>query len=87
MCIVIDTHKFREGNILDAVNDDFQQLKTYVQLEEFYNKYENIFSYLCSFKISLIISNYKLANTLLVLKFIGKIKHRVKKRKTNMIKS
>jgi|LakMenEpi03Aug12_release.lakeMendotaPanAssembly.Ray.scaffolds.fasta_scaffold2047891_1 hypothetical protein len=84
MCIVIDTHKFREANLLDAVNEDFQQLKTYAHLEDFYNKYENIFSFLCSFKISIIISNYKLANTILVLKFISKIKYRLKKRKSNI---
>lgn len=81
MCIVIDTHNFRKAGMIDCVYEDFAQLKTYVQLEEFYNKYCNIFSYLCSFKISLIISNYKLANTILVLKFISKIKYRVNKRR------
>ena len=82
MCISIDSHKFRENNMLDVVNYDFEQLKTYSQLEEFYNKYENIFSSLCGFKINLIISNYKLSNTILVLKFISKIKYRINKRKS-----
>ena len=47
-------------------------------IEEFYNKYQDAFSYLCSFKISLILSNYKLAHTILVLKFISKIKYKWK---------
>jgi hypothetical protein len=68
--------------MLENVNEDFSQLKTYAQLDDFYNKYLDIFSYLCSFKISLIISNYKLANTILVLKFISKIRYRVNKRKS-----
>jgi hypothetical protein len=81
MCITIDTHKIRESNMLDAINNDFSQMTTYAQLEEFYNKYQDIFSYLCSFKISLIISNYKLSHTILVLKFISKIKYRINKKR------
>lgn len=82
MCIAIDAHKFRVNNMFDSVNSDFDELKTYSQLEEFYNKYENIFSSLCSFKISLIITNYKLSNTILVLRFISKIKYRINKKKS-----
>jgi hypothetical protein len=80
MCINIDMHKFKEANLLECVNNDLSFITNYTQLEEFYNKYCNIFSSLCSFKISLIITNYKLANTMLVLKFISKIKYRIKKR-------
>jgi hypothetical protein len=74
MCINIDSHKFRDANLLDAVNNDVMLLTSYTELEEFYNKYQNIFSSLCSFKISLIITDYKLANTMLVLKFISRIR-------------
>jgi hypothetical protein len=81
MCIMIDSHKFRKNNMFDDINYDFENLKTYSQLEEFYNKYQDIFSSLCSFKISLIISNYKLANTILIIKFISKIKYRINKKK------
>ena len=81
MCITIDTHKIRESNMLDDINNDFSRMTTYEQLEEFYNKYQDIFSYLCSFKISLIISNYKLSHTILVLKFISKIKYRINKKR------
>ena len=86
MCISIDTHKLLEANMLEVVNEDFSQLKTYAQLEEFYNKYQDTFSYLCSFKISLILSHYKLAHTILVLKFISKIKYRVNKRRAALNK-
>ena len=87
MCISIDTHKLLKANMLEVINEDFTQLKTYTQLEEFYNKYQDTFSYLCSFKISLILSNYKLAHTILVLKFISKIKYRVNKRRSTLKKS
>ena len=86
MCITIDTHKLLESNMLEIINNDFLKLTTYNHLEEFYNKYQDAFSYLCSFKISLILSNYKLAHTILVLKFISKIKYRVNKRKLELHK-
>ena len=58
--------------------DDFQKKNTYFsieQLEKFYEIYKNTFSNLCSFKLSLIISNYK------VITYVGQLIYTTRKDK------
>ena len=84
MLINIDNYRFVSNNKLEEVHEDIQKIMNLEDLENFYIKYENIFSSLCSFKIQLIITNYKLSNTILVIKFISSIKYRLKKKKLNL---
>lgn len=84
MLIDIDNYRFVSNNKLDEVHEDINKIMNLEDFENFYLKYENIFSSLCSFKIQLMITNYKLSNTILVIKFISKIKYRLKKKKLNL---
>jgi hypothetical protein len=84
MLINIDNYRFVSNNKLEEVHEDIQKIMNLEDLENFYIKYENIFSSLCSFKVQLIITNYKLSNTILVIKFISRIKYRLKKKKLNL---
>ena len=74
MLIDIDNYRFVSSNKLSQAKDDLDNIKNLQDLELFYSNYENVFSSLCSFKVQLLILNYKLSTTLLTLKFIGKIK-------------
>lgn len=80
MLINIDNSRFVSNNKLDEVHEDINKIMNLEDFENFYIKYENIFSSLCSFKVQLMITNYKLSNTILVIKFISKIKYRLKKK-------
>ena len=84
MLINIDNYRFVSNNKLDEVHEDIKKIMNLEDFENFYIKYENIFSSLCSFKVQLMITNYKLSNTILVIKFISKIKYRLKKKKLNL---
>jgi hypothetical protein len=81
MLIDIDNYRFVSSNNIFQVKHDLENIKNLQDLETFYSTYENVFSSLCSFKVQLIITNYKLATTLLTLKFIGKIKYKLKQKK------
>ena len=84
MLINIDNYRFVSNNKLEEVHEDIQKIMNLEDFENFYIKYENIFSSLCSFKVQLMITNYKLSNTILVIKFISRIKYRLKKKKLNL---
>ena len=81
MLIDIDNYRFVSSNKLSQAKDDLDNIKNLQDLELFYSNYENVFSSLCSFKVQLLILNYKLSTTLLTLKFIGKIKYKLKQKK------
>ena len=81
MLIDIDNYRFVSVNKLSQAKDDLNNIKNLQDLEIFYSNYENVFSSLCSFKVQLLITNYKLSTTLLTLKFIGKIKYKLKQKK------
>ena len=84
MLIDIDNYRFVSNNKLEEVHEDIQKIMNLEDFENFYIKYENIFSSLCSFKVQLMITNYKLSNTILVIKFISRIKYRLKKKNLNL---
>ena len=84
MLINIDNYRFVSNNKLEEVHEDIQKIMNLEDFEKFYIKYENTFSSLCSFKVQLMITNYKLSNTILVIKFISKIKYRLKKKKLDL---
>lgn len=84
MLIDIDNYRFVSINKLEEVHEDIQKIMNLEDFENFYIKYENIFSSLCSFKVQLMITNYKLSNTILVIKFISRIKYRLNKKKLNL---
>jgi hypothetical protein len=84
MLIDIDNYRFVSNNKLDEVREDINKIMNLEDFENFYIKYENIFSSLCSFKVQLMITNYKLSHTILVIKFISRIKYRLKKKKLNL---
>jgi hypothetical protein len=84
MLIDIDNYRFVSINKLEEVHEDIQKIMNLEDFENFYTKYENIFSSLCSFKVQLMITNYKLSNTILVIKFISRIKYRLNKKKLNL---
>ena len=82
--ISIDSYRFISCNKLDKVEEDLEKINSLDDLEKFYDIYKNIFSTLCSFKLSLLIGKYKLSYNILVLKFIGKIKYRIRNKKLNI---
>ena len=84
MLIDIDNYRFVSNNKLEEVHEDIQKIMNLEDFENFYIKYENIFSSLCSFKVQLMITNYKLSNTILIIKFISRIKYRLKKKNLNL---
>lgn len=81
MLIDIDNHRFVSSNKLFQAKYDLDNIKNLQDLETFYSTYENVFSTLCSLKVQLLITNYKLSTTLLTLKFISKIKYKLKQKK------
>ena len=81
MLIDIDNYRFISYNKLEQVKQDLNNIQNLQDLESFYSTYENVFSSLCSFKVQLLITNYKLSITLLSLKFIAKIKYKLKQKK------
>ena len=81
MLIDIDNYRFVSSNKLEQVKLDLNNIQNLQDLESFYSTYENVFSSLCAFKIQLLITNYKLSTTLLSLKFIAKIKYKLKQKK------
>ena len=85
MLIDIDNYRFVSSNKLNQVKIDLNNIQNLQDLEIFYSNYENVFSSLCSFKVQLLITNYKLSTTLLTLKFIGKIKYKLKQKKLQNI--
>ena len=80
MLIDIDNYRFVSSNKLEQVKLDINNIQNLQDLETFYSTYENVFSSLCSLKIQLLITNYKLSITLLSLKFIAKIKYKLKQK-------
>jgi len=85
MLIDIDNYRFVSSNKLIQVKLDLNNIQNLQDLEFFYSTYENVFSSLCSFKVQLLITNYKLSITLLSLKFIAKIKYKLKQKKLQNI--
>ncbi len=85
MLIDIDNYRFISFNKLSQVKHDLHNIQNLQDLETFYSTYKNIFSSLCSFKVQLLITNYKLSTTLLSLKFISKIKYKLKQKKLQNI--
>ena len=85
MLIEIDNSRFVSSNKLSQVKYDLDNIKNLQDLENFYSTYENVFSSLCSLKIQLLITNYKLSSTLLTLKFIAKIKYKLNQKKLQNI--
>jgi hypothetical protein len=81
MLIDIDNYRFVSFNKLSQVKNDLDNIKNLQDLETFYSTYENVFSSLCSLKVQLLITNYKLSTALLTLKFIAKIKYKLKQKK------
>jgi len=81
MLIDIDNYRFISVNKLSQAKHDLNNIKNLQDLENFYSTYENVFSSLCSLKLQLLITNYKLSTTLLTLKFISKIKYKLKQKK------
>lgn len=81
MLIDIDNYRFVSSNKLEQVKLDLNNIQNLQDLESFYSTYENVFSSLCALKIQLLITNYKLSITLLSLKFIAKIKYKLKQKK------
>ena len=80
MLIDIDNYRFVSSNKLEQVKLDLNNIQNLQDFETFYSTYENVFSSLCSFKVQLLITNYKLSITLLSLKFIAKIKYKLKQK-------
>lgn len=85
MLIDIDNYRFVSANKLNQAKHDLDNINNLQDLETFYSNYENVFSTLCSLKLQLLITNYKLSTTLLTLKFIGKIKYKLKQKKLQNI--
>jgi hypothetical protein len=85
MLIDIDNYRFVSSNKLEQVKLDLNNIQNLQDLESFYSTYENVFSSLCACKIQLLITNYKLSTTLLSLKFIAKIKYKLKQKKLQNI--
>ena len=83
MLIDIDNYLFVSSNKLSQAKHDLDNIKNLQDLENFYYNYKNIFSSLCSLKVQLLITNYKLSTTFLILKFISKIKYKLKKKLQN----
>ena len=85
MLIDIDNYRFVSANKLSQAKYDLDNIKNLQDLENFYSTYENVFSTLCSLKVQLLITNYKLATALLTLKFISKIKYKLNQKKLQNI--
>jgi hypothetical protein len=85
MLIDIDNYRFVSSNKLSQVKHDLDNIKNLQDLEAFYSTYKNVFSNLCSLKLQLLITNYKLSTTLLSLKFITKIKYKLQQKKLQNI--
>ncbi len=85
MLIDIDNYRFVSANKLSQAKYDLDNIKNLQDLEKFYSTYENVFSTLCSLKVQLLITNYKLSTILLTLKFINKIKYKLKQKKLQNI--
>ncbi len=85
MLIDIDNYRFVSSNKLSQAKYDLDNIKNLQDLENFYYNYENVFSTLCSLKVQLLITNYKLSTTLLTLKFISKIKYKLNQKKLQNI--
>ena len=85
MLIDIDNYRFVSSNKLSQAKYDLDNIQNLQDLENFYSIYENVFSTLCSLKVQLLITNYKLSTTLLTLKFISKIKYKLKQKKLQNI--
>ena len=81
MLIDIDNYRFVSSNTLSQAKHDLNNIQNLQDLETFYSTYENVFSSLCSLKLQLLITNYKLSTALLTLKFIAKIKYKLKQKK------
>ncbi len=85
MLIDIDNYRFVSANKLSQAKYDLDNCKNLQDLETFYSTYENVFSTLCSLKVQLLITNYKLSSALLTLKFISKIKYKLNQKKLKNI--
>jgi len=85
MLIDIDNYRFVSANKLFQAKHDLNNIKNLQDLENFYSTYEYVFSSLCSLKVQLLITNYKLSTTLLSLKFIAKIKYKLNQKKLKNI--
>jgi hypothetical protein len=85
MLIDIDNYRFVSSNKLEKAKQDLNNIQNLQDLEIFYSNYENVFSSICSFKVQLLITNYKLSSTLLTLKFIAKIRYKLKQKKLQNI--
>jgi hypothetical protein len=85
MLIDIDNYLFVSADKLYQAKYDLENIKNLQDLENFYSTYQNVFSSLCSFKIQLLITNYKLSSTLIILKFISKIKYKLQQKKLKNI--
>jgi hypothetical protein len=85
MLIDIDNYRFVTSNKLSQAKQDLDNIQNLQDLETFYSTYEYVFSSLCSLKVQLLITNYKLSITLLTLKFISKIKYKLKQKKLQNI--
>jgi hypothetical protein len=85
MLIDIDNYRFVSSNKLSQAKYDLDNIKNLQDLENFYFTYQNVFSSLCSLKVQLLITNYKLSSTLITLKFIAKIKYKIKQKKLQNI--
>lgn len=85
MLIDIDNYRFVSSNKLSQAKYDLSNIRNLQDLENFYSTYQTVFSYLCSFKVQLLITNYKLSTTLLSLKFIAKIKYKLQQKKLQNI--
>jgi len=85
MLIDIDNYRFVSANKLSQAKQDLNNIKNLQDLENFYSTYEYVFSSLCSLKVQLLITNYKLSTTLLTLKFIAKIKYKLNQKKLKNI--
>jgi hypothetical protein len=81
MLIDIDNYRFVSSNKLTQAKHDLDNIKNLQDLENFYFTYQNVFSSLCSLKVQLLITNYKLSSTLITLKFIAKIKYKLEQKK------
>ena len=85
MLIDIDNYRFVSSNKLSQAKYDLDNIKKLQDLENFYFTYQNVFSSLCSLKVQLLITNYKLSSALITLKFIAKIKYKIKQKKLQNI--
>jgi hypothetical protein len=81
MLIDIDNYRFVSSNTLSQAKHDLDNIKNLQDLENFYFTYQNVFSSLCSLKLQLLITNYKLSSALITLKFIAKIKYKLEQKK------